>query len=254
MIKSIVIIFLLFLVIFTSSVSAQTEEKEENELNYKTTFSVTNNGISLIPTFSLGEPAGILEMSIGNRLTFDPQFKFSLEGQPWAMILWWRYKLVNSGKFRLGVGAHPSLLFNTISAEVDNQTKDFIQAKRYLVGEIVPRYLITDKISIGMYYLYSRGFQEGLKNSHFLTVNTNFSSMSLSEKIYLSVKPQLYFLKMDTNDGFYFTSSFTLSREDCPFSISSVINKTLNSNIVGSKNFVWNVVLNYNIINKYTRK
>ena len=83
------------------SVFAQPQEKKESKLNYTTIVSVTNNGISFIPTFSLGKPAGILEMSIGNRLTFDPQFKFSLKGQPWAVVLWWRYKLVNSGKFRL---------------------------------------------------------------------------------------------------------------------------------------------------------
>ncbi len=250
--KSIFIFSLFVSLVFTSTVLAQTTEKKASDLNYKTTLSVTNNGISLIPTFSLGEPAAIWEMSIGNRLTFDPQFKFSLEGKPWVVVLWWRYKLIDSGKFRLGMGAHPGLLFSEIEADVDDQPKDIIQTKRFLVGELVPRYLINDKISVGMYYLYSRGLQEGLKNSHFLTVNANFSSIPLAGKTNLSISPQFYYLKMDENDGFYFTSSFTVSRKDCPVSVSSVINKTINSNIGGSKDFIWNVTLNYTISKKYS--
>ena len=45
--------------------------------------SATNNGISLIPTFSLGKPATIIELNAGGEhLTFEPQFRISLEGQP----------------------------------------------------------------------------------------------------------------------------------------------------------------------------
>lgn len=248
--------FLLFVLfaIFTYTVFAQPDEKKGTEINYKTIVSATNNGISLIPTFSLGEPAGILEMSIGNRLTFDPQFKFSLEGQPWAIVLWWRYKLVNTGKFRLGVGTHPALLFNTASAEIDGETKDIIQAKRFVVGELVPRYLINDKISVGMYYLYSRGMEKnGLKNTHFLTASASFSSIPLFNNTLLHITPQVYYLKMDADAGFYFTSSFTLSQKDFPLSISSVINQTIDTDITGSKDFVWNVTLNYTFNNKYRK-
>jgi hypothetical protein len=48
--------------------------------------SITNNGISVIPTFSLGKPASIIELNAGgDRLTFEPQFRVSLEGQPWSL-------------------------------------------------------------------------------------------------------------------------------------------------------------------------
>ena len=38
---------------------------------------VTNNGISLIPTFSLGKPATVLDFAAGRKkLSFDPQLRF----------------------------------------------------------------------------------------------------------------------------------------------------------------------------------
>jgi hypothetical protein len=251
--KNIFIFLLSLLIVLSNTVYAQPLDKESDKLNCKTTLSVTNNGISFIPSFSLGKPAAIWEISIGNRLTFDPQFKISLEGQPWAIILWWRYKFINSRKFRVGIGAHPSLLFSTINVDVDNISREIIQTKRFLAGEFDPRFLISDKISVGIYYLYSHGLQEGLKNTHFLTANASFTYIKLTGKIFLNITPQLYYLKMDAENGFYCTSSFTLNRSRWPISISSVINKTIKSNISGTKDFVWNVTLNYTLSKKYAQ-
>ena len=64
---------------------------------------VTNNGISLLPTFTLGKPAAIFDMKVGGRLTFEPQFRVLLEGKPWSFIFWWRYKIVDTNKFRMRV-------------------------------------------------------------------------------------------------------------------------------------------------------
>jgi len=37
--------------------------------------------------FTLGKPAAIFDLSVGNeRLAFEPQFRFSLEGKPWSFI------------------------------------------------------------------------------------------------------------------------------------------------------------------------
>ena len=249
-------LFFLFLInLCSSSLVAQEVASNEEVTSFRAIATVTNNGISLIPTFTLGKPAGILEMSMGKRFTFDPQFKFSLEGQPWAVILWWRYKLINSGKFRLGIGAHPALLFNQVTATVDGAPKEIMQARRFLVGELVPRYLITDQISVGIYYLYSHGMEkEGLKNTNFLTLNASFSSIHLSEKTLLSFTPQLYYLKMDDHDGFYFTSTVTVSRENFPLSVSSIINQPIRSDIPTGQNFVWNVSLNYTIAKRFIER
>jgi hypothetical protein len=68
----------------------------------------TNNGISLIPKFSLNRPAVFLDLSMGlGRLSFDPMFRFGLNGKPWAFVFWFRYKRFAHPKFTASVGAHP---------------------------------------------------------------------------------------------------------------------------------------------------
>ena len=55
--------------------------------------SVTNNGISFVPTFSLDKPAAIFNLSMGkNRFSFEPDLRFSLAGKPWSFLFWGRYK------------------------------------------------------------------------------------------------------------------------------------------------------------------
>jgi post-segregation antitoxin (ccd killing protein) len=66
--------------------------------------------------------------------------------------------------------------------------------------------------------------------------------------------PQIYYLKMDESDGFYFTSSLTLARRDFPITVSALINKTIQTDISASKNFVWNASLIYTFNNKYIKE
>lgn len=65
--------------------------------------------------------------------------------------------------------------------------------------------------------------------------------------------PQLYYLKMDKNDGVYFTSAFTVAKKNFPLSISAIINKTIQTDITASKNFVWNTSLIYSFNKKYLK-
>ena len=216
---------------------------------------VTNNGISFIPTFSLGKPAVIFDLSMGRRLSFDPQFRFSLEGKPWSFLFWWRYKLLKTNKFQMNIGGHPALSFKTLTATTNGVTTETITAKRYVAGELVPNYFLTKDISIGMYYLYSRGIDDGTTRiTHFLTLNTSFSDIRLSGQFYMKFTPQVYYLKMDQLDGIYFTSALTLANRKIPLSISSVINKIIQTNITASKNFVWNVSLIYTFNKKYVER
>ena len=113
-------LFVLFLLLSISGFSfSQNPETTKEPTNFKTFVSVTNNGISLIPTFSLGEPAIIFEASIGRRLTFDPMIRYSLEGKPWSYIFWWRYKLIKPNKLQMTLGAHPSIMFRTVNGTIN---------------------------------------------------------------------------------------------------------------------------------------
>lgn len=229
-------------------------KKAEKVTNFKTVVTVTNNGMSLIPTFSLGKPAIVFDASIGRRLTFDPMIRYSLEGKPWSFIFWWRYKLIKPSKFQMTLGAHPSVMFKTINGSINGVPTEIIRGRQYVVGELYPYYMISSHISAGMYYNYSRGFaKDDTKNLHFLTARASFTNLSLSKSLMLNVVPQLYYLKMDQRDGFYATSAFTLSKRNFPFSVSSVVNKTIQSDIA-SDDFVWNLSLNYTFQKKYVER
>lgn len=208
---------------------------------------VTNNGISLIPTFSLDKPAAIFDMSVSkNRFSFDPEFTFSLhDWKPWYFLFWFRYKIAKTGKFRFTAGTHLGLNFKRNVLPVDGDSSKVLLTQRYVVAELVPNYFISKNISVGAYYLLSHGLDRGTTNlTHFITLNANFYNLRFSNKFYMKAVPQFYYLKIDHDDGFYFTSAVTLAKYNFPLSISAIINEAVKSNI-NSDDFVWNVSLTY---------
>ena len=241
------ILFLTLLGLYQSSFAQNTDNKSVAN-NFGGAVTVTNNGISFIPTFSLGKPAVIFDMAVGRKLTFEPQVRFSLEGKPWSFLLWWRYKLLRTDKFFFNTGAHLGLAYKTIGVSVSGETKDVQTVNRYLAGELSPNYLLYKNISIGMYYLYSRGIDpDATRNTHFLTLNANFSDVKFSSQYYVKFVPQVYYLRMNQYYGFYFTSSLTLAKRNSPFSLSGMFNKIIKTDISASKNFVWNASIVYRI-------
>jgi len=214
---------------------------------------ITNKGISLIPNLTLGKPAAIFDLSAGKkRISFEPQFRFALDGKPWTFIFWWRYKIVDSKKFRMNIGAHPAFAFKTITFPSDTVPQEIIRVQRYLAGEIVPTWLLTQNISIGLYYLPSIGLQEdGVKYTNYLALRGYFSNIRLSDQFYLRFNPQVYYLKMDEDDGFYASATLTLARQNFPVSVSALVNRTIQTDIPVGEDFIWNVSLIYSFNKKY---
>lgn len=229
------------------STFAQKIDSTKSTSHFSGTAAITNNGISLIPGFSLSKPAAIFNMSMEKgKFSFDPELSFSLEGKPWYFLFWFRYKLANTERFRMNVGTHLGLNFKNMVLPVNGDSNEATITERYLVGELAPGYSITKNISAGIYYLHARGLDAGTKETmHFITLNANFSNISVANKYFVKIVPQFYYLRVEEDEGFYFTSAFTLSRSDFPFSISSVINKAIQTDILAKKDFVWNVTLNY---------
>jgi hypothetical protein len=249
--KTVLSVFILSMLVHFSFSQKTNDTKSVS--HFAGTISVTNNGISLIPTFSLNKPAVLFNLSVGKgRLSFEPDMRFSLEGKPWTFLFWWRYR-VKTDKFLFSFGAHPAMNFRT---EISPTTGDeMIVTRRFLAGELSPNYLVSEKISLGMYYLYSHCFDKGApENTHFLTLNSNFSNIRLTKQFFMRFTPQFYYLKQDTRDGFYFTTALTLAKRNFPIYLSSIINKTIETDIVGSKNFVWNISLTYSFNKMYAEK
>jgi hypothetical protein len=207
---------------------------------------VTNNGVSLLPTFTLGKPAVMFDMAVrGGRLSFEPQFRFALEGRPWAFIFWWRYQLPRTGRFSVRVGAHPAFVFSTEPPSTAGGSETMI-VRRYAAAEVAPSYALRDDVRVGMYYLFGHGLeQDGPQNTHFVTVNASFAHLGLTEQVFVELRPQLYYLRMDEAGGYYATATVSLHHRDLPVSVESILNRSITTDIVADDAFVWNVSLLY---------
>jgi len=224
--------------------------------NFSGAVTVTTKGISIVPNLTLGKPAAIFDLTMGKgNLTFEPSFRFALEGRPWSFLFWWRYKVVKTGKFRLSIGAHPALSFKTTAAETDGVTETTTKVYRYLAAEVSPTYLLSKNTGIGIYYLTSRGIEKILtQHTNLIALRGNISNIKITNKVYLGLNPQVYFLKMDEHQGFYFNSSITLAESNFPVSLSAMFNKRLKSDIPADNDFIWNISLRYTFNKEYVKK
>lgn len=178
-------IALLFFIIFISARSAFAQQVEGAKAvnHFSSAVSVTTKGISTVPTFTLGKPAAIFDLSMGRRLRFEPQFRFALEGKPWTFLFWWRYKLLAGEKFSFTLGTHPALAFRTVPLATSGAAKDGLIAQRYLAGELTPTYSLTKNFGVGMYYLYSYGVEKGVtKHTHYLALRNYFQTSTSPSK------------------------------------------------------------------------
>lgn len=244
---------LIFLLITHLSLDVVSQNKtSEKTYHINGGVTLTNNGISLIPSFTLGKPAVIFDLSVGGeKLSFDPQFRFDIENaRPWAFILWWRYKLANNENFKMHVGAHPAWMFNSVTFE--NKEEGW-EARRFVAAEISPTIYLSKHVSLKPYYLFGHGFDRGLKNTHYITMRGSISDIGIGKQLQFSFTPEVYYLKMDKNDGFYFASNFSLTHKKLPISMGAMINKKIESEIE-SEDFIWNVSLTYSFGNQYKKE
>jgi hypothetical protein len=247
-----VTLFIMFLIIVNTLYSQHTDSTQTTRF-FRGQITATNNGISLIPNFSLNKPAAMFDLSIGKgRLSFDPMIRFSLNGKPWAFVFWWRYKLIQQQKFNLGIGAHPSVVFRDITVTDNGITRNYLSAQRYFAWEVSPVFTINKKLNAGLYYLGSKGLTKDLtQNTTFIALRSNIN-IPLN-KFAASFTPQLYYLKMDDKDGMYTNLTFNFYKKKLPISFNAVISKSLKTEIPG-KSFLWSVGFVYNINNTYIKK
>ena len=250
--KIIILLISIFLCLAHCSFSQKTDSTKSPS-HFSGAVGITQNGIALVPTFSLGQPAGIVILSIGKkRFSIDPEFRFSLQGKPWSILFWFRYQAITTGKFSLRIGAHPALNFRTQPVTINGLLQDAIVTRRFFATELSPNYFIKKNISIGTYYLYARGIDKGTPvNNHFITLNANFSYLKLTQNYFMKFSPQVFLLKQDNLTGYFTTASVTLARKNFPLSIAALFNKQLKEGIAGAKDFVWNTTLIYSFGKNY---
>lgn len=238
---------------FYSSFSQSTDSTQTPSF-FRGQVTATNNGVSLIPTFSLGKPAVLFDLNIGKgRLSFDPMIRFGMNGKPWTFVFWWRYKLIQSKKFNLGLGVHPSVVFRDISVVENGISRNFLTAQRYFAWEASPTYVINKNASLGLYYLGSKGLTKDIvQNTIFFAMRGIVNNIKISKEFSVGIIPQAYYLKMDDKDGTYVNTTINLYKKSFPISLNAIASKAIKTEIVG-KDFLWSVGLVYNINNKYTK-
>jgi hypothetical protein len=241
-------LFRIAAVVLLSYGSTQISFAQQSSVNVDGSISVTNNGISIVPALSLDKPAAVFNLSVGNRFRFEPDLRISMKGEPWVFLFWFRYDLIQDEKFSMRIGAHPAYSFRTIPVlrdEID-QTKEIYEARQYLAGEISTSYSITNNFSIGSHYL--TGFGVGLaepERTNYISLNSGITSISLFSNLYLNFNPQIYYLRIVDIDGFYMASNITLGVRDFPVTLSSMINKSIDSDITGADDPLWSISINY---------
>lgn len=223
---------------------------------FRADLSITNNGFSIIPAFTLGDPAAFLDMKMGNkRWSFEPQFRYALEGRPWSFVFIYRYKAIVKRKFQLTFGGHlPGLNYVTNSVLINGIEENLSVARRFLAAEVIPTYKVSDHLSVGLYYIRGHGFQKhGPQNSNFLSLHGNVTKIKLSGKAYFNFNPQIFYLKLDAVDGFYANATTTLGIQDFPITISGIVNKAIKSDIA-AQDFDWSINLIYTLDKKFVLK
>lgn len=247
-------LFLLFILLFSvQSTFGQTKDSISKMINFRGTSSLTNNGFSFIPAFSLGKPAAIFNLNIngGKRFSFDPEFRFALkDGRPWSFIFIWRYKLINQKRFQATLGSHfPAVPFRVLAYETTPDVKNTLAVSRVIPFEFTPNIIINKNNSVSLFCLYAKGVSDDATNHTTVFMLRSVSNIPLSKNTNLRINPQLFYLKLDKVEGTYLATNFTLSSPKTPFFIGTSFNKPLKSDIPG-KSLNWNVSLSYTIDRK----
>jgi hypothetical protein len=231
-----------FFIIFLFSVmSVYAQEKSDSiktPLKVNGVLDVTNNGISPVPAFSLGKPALTANFYIHKkRFSYDPDFGVGLNGMPWYIDNWVRYKLILRSRFNLGTGINGNLFFT----EYKTPEGIILQAKRYLVFEMIGTYKISKKATISLLYWYANGFDLWTIKGHFIDIIANWHNIPVSKCFLLALNSQFFYTNnTGNNDGLFITGKASVSTRHLPISVYIQGIQAIESNMIPYPGLKWN--------------
>lgn len=247
------LVLIIGFILFSFNSEAQKADTTQTPSFFRGQITATNNGVSLIPSFSLGKPAVLFDLNVGKgRLSFDPMIRFGMNGKPWTFVFWWRYKLIQQKKFTMNLGVHPSVVFRDISVVENGVSKNYLTAQRYFAWEATPTYIINKDASLGLYYLGSKGLTKDIVQNTTFVALRSVINLNMSNKFNLGLIPQAYYLKMDDKGGTYVNATINLHKKNFPISLNAIASKAIKTEIAG-KDFLWSVGVVYNINNNYKK-
>lgn len=226
---------------------AQQADSTQSTTTFSGMLGITNNGFSIIPSFSLNSPAAVATLSIRkNRFSFEPDIRLVPNASKGGMLWWLRYRLVDKAKFKFRLGVHPAFTLIRRSLTESGKTTEITEMLRFLAFEAVPSYQISENFGVSAMYLEGHGLQNhGPQLTRVLFLNTHISNLKLSKNLRFHLHPSLFFLYTDGYRGDYLTVTGILAHEKLPFTLQSTINHTFKSNVPDNRAFMWNVLLGY---------
>jgi len=248
------VMYLLFMVSCSLILSAQKSDSTTARIyNFGGAVTIQSKGISTIPNLTLGKPAAVFDLKVGRKLAFEPQFRFSLEGKPWAMVFWWRYYGSIGNKFKLTLHTNLSLAYKPLTYYTSSgASQEIIRTTRYLVAAIAPNYQMNKHIGVGMYFFYNYGIETFItRNTYMVSFRPSISNLSITKNIAVRFNPEIYYLKMDDKDGVYLNATLLINKKNFPLSVAALINKPIESTIPSEYDFLWNVGLIYSFNKQY---
>lgn len=227
---------------------AQQADSTHSTTTFSGMIGITNNGFSIIPSFSLNSPAAVATLSLRkNRFSFEPDIRLVPDASKGGMLWWLRYRLVDKAKFKLRLGTHPAFTLVRRNITENGKTTEITEMLRFLAYEVVPSYQVSQSFGMSAMYLEGHGLQNnGPQLTRVLFLNTHISNIRLGKNLRFHLHPSLFFLYTDGYRGDYLTVTGVLAHKKLPFTLQSTINHTFKSNVPDNQNFMWNVLLGYN--------
>jgi hypothetical protein len=237
----------LVLLIFISFVSLSQEsvDKPDSKLKAGCTFSINTNGISSIPSFSLGDPALIAAPTLTlGRFNYEPVLAYDLDIQPWFIDNWFRFKIINRPKFEFRTGLNFSMYFSDYKLPDDT----VLQGQRYWAAEFTAIYKPSARSFISGAYWNDRGQDEGTITGHYLALMGERSEIGIGKTFLLAVNLHLFYINYTgPNDGLFISPKLTASLKNLPFSLYLHCIQAITSNISPFPGFSWNLGFAYTI-------
>ncbi|MCC5929659.1 MAG: hypothetical protein JJU28_10470 [Cyclobacteriaceae bacterium] len=246
----------IFLMLF--SLTARTQDIPDNpdegakklaeDFKFSGNFTLGTNGIAIIPAFALRRPgvSSFLHLRKG-RFIYRPQFGFGIEGFPWFFNNCFVYESVKTEKFTLGTGVvwgvgfkHPDIIHNGVLQQA-------AVGERFLWLELTPEYRFKKNLYINSRVWYGFNFEDGSADRVIFTSATlNINKIRMSEKLFINLQPQFFYLGLDYEQhGFFMFSTAALGMYKLPLLLITQINTPILNSIEPSPVTLWNFGLTF---------
>jgi hypothetical protein len=234
---------LLFLFFFTLAYSIENTDSTKAKLHFSGNVSLNTNGMAPIPSFSLGKPAIIANLSLQKRrFSYDPQVAYGLDMRPWIIDNWVHYRLINKPKFELRVGFDFSMFFS----EYDAGDYNILRGEQYLTAEIAGVYKFSPGSILTLMYWSDNGQDHGSIKGNFYNIVYERSDIKIGESVLFAASLQLFYIGYTgNNDGLFVTPRVALSVRNLPLSLFFQATQAITSNIEPYPGFRWNAGLAY---------